>query len=70
MAQSRIARQSRRTPESGHNLWHTSRSARPRGMRSISSKYWGQEVIGERVGIRTRDPLLKRQMLYLLSYAP
>ena len=24
---------------------------------------------GERAGIRTRDPLLKRQMLYLLSYA-
>ena len=26
--------------------------------------------IGERVGIRTRDPLIKSQMLYQLSYAP
>ena len=26
--------------------------------------------IGERVGIRTRDPLIKSQMLYRLSYAP
>ena len=25
---------------------------------------------GERVGIRTRDPLIKSQMLYQLSYAP
>lgn len=27
-------------------------------------------LIGERVGIRTRDPLIKSQMLYRLSYAP
>ncbi len=26
--------------------------------------------IGERAGIRTRDPLIKSQMLYQLSYAP
>ncbi len=29
-----------------------------------------QGLIGERVGIRTRDPLIKSQMLYQLSYAP
>ncbi len=27
-------------------------------------------IVGERVGIRTRDPLIKSQMLYQLSYAP
>ena len=27
-------------------------------------------LTGERVGIRTRDPLIKSQMLYRLSYAP
>ena len=27
-------------------------------------------INGERVGIRTRDPLIKSQMLYQLSYAP
>ena len=27
-------------------------------------------LTGERVGIRTRDPLIKSQMLYQLSYAP
>ena len=27
------------------------------------------EILGERVGIRTRDPLIKSQMLYRLSYA-
>ena len=26
--------------------------------------------VGERAGIRTRDPLIKSQMLYQLSYAP
>ncbi len=25
-------------------------------------------ILGERVGIRTRDPLIKSQMLYRLSY--
>ena len=30
----------------------------------------GGFFIGERVGIRTRDPLIKSQMLYRLSYAP
>ena len=27
------------------------------------------KILGERVGIRTRDPLIKSQMLYRLSYA-
>ena len=27
-------------------------------------------INGERAGIRTRDPLIKSQMLYQLSYAP
>ena len=27
-------------------------------------------LTGERAGIRTRDPLIKSQMLYRLSYAP
>lgn len=39
---------------------------------SIKKKTLGKPkaFIGERVGVRTRDPLIKSQMLYQLSYAP
>ena len=39
--------------------------------RSVNSKYVNifKGLVGERGGNRTHDPLIKSQMLYLLSYA-
>lgn len=34
----------------------------------LSANMWSLKILGERVGIRTRDPLIKSQMLYRLSY--
>ena len=36
---------------------------------SVRSSLYVDDLIGERGGNRTHDPLIKSQMLYLLSYA-